>query len=159
MHLKGILDEDFINYKVPSMHIATSRCSFKCDKESGEQLCQNSALAQQKTITMKNEDIINRYLANDITHAIVFAGLEPMDSYDEIRAFTKSLRKKFKCKDDIVIYTGYQKDEIFEKVELLKEYENIVIKFGRYVPHRERHFDKVLGVYLASPNQYAERIS
>ena len=159
MHIKGILDEDFINYKVPSMHIATSRCSFKCDKENGERLCQNGTLAAQKTVTIKNEDIINRYLANDITHAIVFAGLEPFDSFDEVLSFTKSLRKRHKCKDDVVIYTGYCKDEVKDQLEQLKKFENIVVKFGRFIPRCERHFDDVLGVYLASPNQFAERIS
>lgn len=159
MHLKGILDEDFINYKVPSMHIATSRCTFKCDKELDKQLCQNSSLASQKTITMKNEDIINRYLENDITKAIVFAGLEPFDSFDEVLAFIKCLRKKHKCKDNVVIYSGYCKDEISEEIEKLKQYENIIVKFGRYIPRGERHFDNVLGVYLASPNQFAEIIS
>lgn len=159
MHLKGILDEDFINYKKPAMHIATARCSFKCDKESGEKLCQNSNLVAQKTITMKNEYIISRYLANDITHAVVFAGLEPMDSFDEVHNFIKKLRKKYKCKDDVVIYTGYNKEEIQDQIRILRQYENIIVKFGRYIPHCERHLDSVLGVFLASPNQYGERIS
>lgn len=158
MHLKGILDEDFINYKVPSMHIATSRCSFKCDKETGKQLCQNSPLAAQKTITIKNDDIIKRYLSNDITHAIVFAGLEPMDSFEEILSFIKCLRNKYKCEDDVVIYSGYREGEIEDKLVKLAEYKNIVIKFGRYLSNHDRHFDSVLGVYLASPNQYAVRL-
>lgn len=159
MHIKGILDEDFINYKMPSMYIATSRCTFKCDKECGEKICQNGSLTQQKTITIKNEDIIERYLSNDITHAIVFAGLEPIDSFDEVFSFIKSLRKKHKCVDDIVIYTGYCKDEIPDQIEMLKKFENIVVKFGRFIPHCERHLDNVLGVFLASPNQFGERIS
>jgi hypothetical protein len=41
----------------------------------------------------------------------------------------------------------------------LKQFPNIVVKFGRYVPKCEAHFDEVLGIKLASPNQYAERIS
>lgn len=159
MHLKGILDEDFINYKIPSMHIATSRCSFKCDIESGEKICQNGILAAQKTVTMKNDDIITRYLANNITHAIVFAGLEPMDSFDEVHNFIKKLRKKYKCKDDVVIYTGYNKEEIQDQIRILQQYDNIVVKFGRYIPRCERHLDEVLGVFLASPNQFGERIS
>ena len=41
MLVKGIIDEDFINYKKPSMYIASSKCSFKCDKECGRAVCQN----------------------------------------------------------------------------------------------------------------------
>lgn len=32
MKITGLVDEDFINYKAPSMFISTSKCSFKCDK-------------------------------------------------------------------------------------------------------------------------------
>ena len=31
--IKDVIDEDFANYKKPSMFIATSQCSFKCEKE------------------------------------------------------------------------------------------------------------------------------
>ena len=36
---------------------------------------------------------------------------------------------------------------------------NIIIKYGRFIPHQEKHFDEILGVYLASDNQYGKRIS
>jgi hypothetical protein len=32
------------------------------------------------------------------------------------------------------------------------------MKYGRYIPNNKGRFDKVLGVQLASDNQYAERI-
>lgn len=159
MHVKGILDEDFINYKVPSMHIGTCRCSFKCDKENGESCCQNSSLVNMKTITISDDEIINRYLTNDITKAICFAGLEPIDQFDELIHFIKLLRNKYKCDDEVVIFTGYNKDEITEQIEELKKFKNIVMKYGRFIPREERRLDKVLGVYLASPNQYGEVLS
>ena len=34
--LKGIIDEDFVNYRVPSMTLMFPKCSFKCEKEYGE---------------------------------------------------------------------------------------------------------------------------
>lgn len=61
--------------------------------------------------------------------------------------------------DDIVIYTGYYKEEIEEYIDELKMFPNLIVKFGRYIPNHEKHFDEVLGIYLASDNQYAERIS
>lgn len=33
------------------------------------------------------------------------------------------------------------------------------LKFGRYIPNQTPHYDSILGVNLASDNQYAERIS
>jgi hypothetical protein len=62
--------------------------------------------------------------------------------------------------DFIVIYSGFYLSEINDKVEHLRQnYDNIIIKFGRFVPNQEPHYDEVLGVRLASSNQYAERIS
>ena len=49
----------------------------------------------------------------------------------------------------------YNKDEI-KCLDLLQEYGNIIIKYGRYIMGEELHYDEVLGVNLASSNQYAE---
>ena len=51
------------------------------------------------------------------------------------------------------------KEEIADKINILKRYDNIVVKFGRFLPGHKKHYDEVLGVELASPNQYAEVIS
>ena len=59
----------------------------------------------------------------------------------------------------MVIYTGYYPQEIEEQVKALSSYKNIIIKFGRYVPNSTPVYDEVLGVTLASDNQFAERIS
>ena len=64
-----------------------------------------------------------------------------------------------KTPDDIVIYTGYNLSELEEKVELLSYFDNIIIKFGRYIPNQQAHHDDILGVNLASDNQYAIKIS
>ena len=50
MILKGLIDEDFINYKKPSMVLEFPYCTFKCDKECGRQVCQNSDLASAPNI-------------------------------------------------------------------------------------------------------------
>ena len=51
------------------------------------------------------------------------------------------------------------RDEVIKYIKELSVYPNIIVKFGRYVSNQEKHYDDVLGVYLASNNQYAERIS
>ena len=159
MILKGIIDEDFVNYKIPSMNLIFPYCSFKCDKESGKQVCQNSKLANSKNMEVSTENIINRYLSNSITHAVVMCGLEPLDSFSDVKEFIWLLRKN-DCEDDVVIYTGYNEDEVTEYMEELKKFTNIVVKFGRYIDgQNHRHIDDVLGVSLASDNQYAIRIS
>ena len=58
-----------------------------------------------------------------------------------------------------IIYTGYYPNEIPKPLERLKQYKNIIIKFGRYIPNQKPHYDEILGVSLASLNQYAEVVS
>lgn len=158
MKIKGIIEEDFINYKKPCMTILTSFCDFKCDKECGMQVCQNSSLATAPDIQISIDNLISRYINNPITQAICFQGLEPFKSYRELKNFISLLRSK-QCWDDIVIYTGYTEDELTNQLAYLRPYRNIIIKFGRYIPNQKPHYDEILGVNLASDNQYARRIS
>lgn len=155
MKTKRIITEDFTNYKKPSMFIAFPKCSFKCDKECNLQVCHNSELAKSPDIEISYDNIINRYLKNNLTEAIVFGGLEPFDSLKDLYLLVNAFR--LYTDDDIVIYTGYKEEEIREKLTFLKQYPNIIIKFGRFIPNQEHHFDEILGVELASPNQYAKK--
>lgn len=157
MIIKGLIDEDFSNYKKSSMLISFPRCTFKCDKESGEQVCQNSALALSKDIDVPMDTIVRRYMDNNLTSAIVYGGLEPFDSFDDLIALTSEFRQN--TDDDIVIYTGYNREEIVDKIDMLKQFKNIIVKFGRFIPYNEKHYDELLGIWLASENQYSERIS
>lgn len=157
MYIKEIRFEDFTNYKKPSMFIGFPNCTFKCEKECGEHCCQNSALAQAPVINVSVDKLIQEYINNPITKSIVCGGLEPFDSWAELKSFIKEFR--YYSDDDIVIYTGYKEEEIPDKVSILKSYEPVIIKFGRYVPNQKLHYDEVLGVNLASDNQYAKVIS
>lgn len=161
MIIKTIVDEDFINYKQPSMYIGTAYCNGKCCREAGipMSVCQNDEWRKTATVAMADKDIVERYLSNDITSAICFAGLEPFEQFDEMLALISMLRNDYQCTDTVVIYTGYNKDEIKKETEVLRQFPNIIIKFGRFVPSQAKHYDAVLGVNLASDNQYAERIS
>ena len=157
MRVKYIQEEDITNYKKCAMFIGLPHCTFKCEKECGKPICQNSALAKALTIEIDNATIIKKYKQNFFTNAVVFGGLEPFDSFDELLEFIQEFRQQ--CEDDIVIYTGYTEDEIIDKIKILKDYKNIIIKYGRFIPDQESHYDAVLGVGLASPNQYAKKIS
>jgi len=172
MKIKGVVFEDFVNYKKPSMYIIFPNCSFKCDKECGREVCQNSALAHEPIIEIDKDELIENYLSNPITEAIVMAGLEPFDSPLDLLPFIDTLRRQYNCNDEIIIYTGYTEEELQSGkygtgniltqknyYDTICSYENIIIKFGRFRPDEESHFDKLLGVRLASPNQYSKIVS
>lgn len=159
MRIKGLRDEDFTQYKKPSMFIVFPTCTFKCCKENNMsiEVCQNCELTNASNINVSVQTIIDRYILNPITTSVVMGGLEPMDSWDDIVQFITEFRKH--VDDDCVIYTGYYFEEIQDKIKWLKQFPNIIIKFGRFVPNQQPHYDEVLGVNLISDNQYAERIS
>lgn len=53
-----------------------------------------------------------------------------------------------------MIYTGYTEHELESKIKYLqRNFKNIILKTGRYIPGQEPHRDEVLGVMLASDNQ------
>ena len=177
MILKGLVDEDVVNYKKISMFVIFPYCSFKCDKENGNQICQNCHLTKEPVIEISIDQLCERYLSNPLTEAIVCGGLEPFDTSLDLFNLISTLRDKYNCKDDIVIYTGYTKEELEKGIRInpngekeildfdidfwynLKRYKNIIIKYGRFILGDEPHYDPVLGVNLASNNQYGEKIS
>lgn len=157
MRVKTVIDEDFTNYKKPSMFIGTVSCSGKCCIEAGIPLsvCQNDGWRSCAPIAIDDHDLYRRYSQNPITKAVVFGGLEPFEQFDELLHFLDIMRNYYKCKDDVVIYTGYYPAEIKDKLRSLSTYENIIVKFGRFVPDKPKRYDEVLGITLASGNQYA----
>ena len=157
--IKQLQDEDFDNYKKPGMFIGFPHCSFKCEKDCGIKCCQNSELFNSPNIQLYISTIVQRYVNNNITSAIVMGGLEPFDTEEDLINLIFELRKE--TNDDIIIYTGYNKEEIQyrESYKKIVNFKNIIIKFGRFIPNQEKHFDQVLGVNLASDNQYAEKVS
>lgn len=159
MLVKMIVDEDFLNYHKPSMFIGTCFCNWKCCIESNIPVttCQNEPLSKQPNIEINNQTIVNRYLKNPITTAIVFGGLEPLLQFKELIELIQCFRKY--TKDDIVIYTGYYPEEISSYIKILKQFPNIIIKFGRYKPNSQNKFDELLKINLISDNQFAQKIS
>lgn len=171
MRLKGIVEVDHVNYKKLSMFLSFPDCTFKCEKDCGAEVCQNSLLARSQDFDVKKEYIIEEYLRNPLTEAIVIGGLEPFDTDLDLVTFIDCVRRQYDCKDDIVIYTGYTEEELergwrdsdgkaFETratlYQQLKKFRNVIVKFGRFVPGDTTHYDDILGVELASRNQYAK---
>lgn len=158
--VKSIVDENFQDYKKISMFIAFPKCDFKCFKELGLEIsgCQNYEISKMPDIKIKINKIFDRYIKNPMTEAIILGGLEPFFSFNEIYNLILYFRQK-NCNDDFVIYTGYYLDEIKNYVQELKKFENIIIKFGRFIPKSAPIFDKILGVTLASENQFARKIN
>lgn len=155
--LRGIIDEDFVNYKIPSMVLMFPYCNFKC----GEKYCQNAELINGNMMTIDIYSLCERYINNKISKAVICQGMEPFDSFEKLFNFVFVLREEYNNDDDIVIYTGYTEEELIDKgyYQKICKFKNIIIKYGRFIPNQKSHYDSVLGVNLASDNQYARRIS
>ena len=120
-------------------------------------MCQNSHLAHEPTHNIEDDMLIARYRNNFITKAIVFGGLEPFDTAEELMYFV--IRLRHHTNDDVVIYTGYTEEELQDNPyhKRIIALPNIIIKYGRFRPDQTPHYDEVLGVNLVSDNQYAKR--
>lgn len=158
MLLVNLIQEDFTNYKKPSLFLGFPYCTGKCNKIAGKIVCQNEELKNTEKIEVSIQEIIDLYLDNPITKAIVCGGLEPFDTPEELLDLIESFR--YFTDDDIVIYTGYTENEVKNMLiyEHLLQYPNIIIKYGRFIPDQKPHYDEILGVELASNNQYAEKV-
>lgn len=160
MKNKIIIDERFSDYSRVSMFIGTCSCDGKCCTEAGIPLsvCINDDWRTMPIQDTPDEEIIERYRKNPITQAIVIGGLEPFEQFPDMRRFLRRLREEG-VDDEVIIYTGYTPEEIENELAHLRSIPNIIVKFGRYIPDRAPVQDPLLGVRLASDNQYAERIS
>ena len=160
MIVKLVKQDDFVQYKKPCVVVCFPNCTWKCCTEAGipTSVCQNQEMCGLKDIDVTPEDVYNLYKESLFAGADCCSGLEPMLQFDDVLSLLKYFREH-DCDADFVIYTGYYRHEIEDKIEQLAKYKNVIVKFGRYVPNQEKHYDEVLGVWLASDNQYAERIS
>lgn len=173
MRLKAVKPDDFTNYKDPegwsSLFIGMGTCDWKCCIAAGipVETCQNSELAQAPIVELKAADLLKRYAWE--SGSVVVGGLEPfndMESLKELatayRDFVSYLNSETEL-DKLVIYTGYNPDEVINRVEeiynIVKGKLTLIVKFGRFVPGQKPHFDDVLGVELVSDNQFAKRIT
>lgn len=157
MKILGLIEEDFVNYKVPCMTVMFPYCDFKCNKDCGQNVCQNMQLAYSDIIDISEKELVQRYVNNPISEALVLQGLEPFDSFKDLEDLLKEFSRF--SSDQVVIYTGFYEEEIKDKVQKLKNvYNKIIVKFGRFIPNRDRRYDEILGVWLQSDNQYAKEV-
>lgn len=156
MKIKLLVDEDVANYKKTSMVLAFPYCSFKCGDA-----CQNKHLASMPDIDVPVESIVQRYVRNPFTSAVVLQGLEPLDTLKDVFAFISAFRDA--SNDDIVVFTGYEERDVpvQEFIQFVKQnkYSNIILKVGGYVEKLPSVYSHKLGVELASNNQYAFEIN
>lgn len=160
MVLRGMMLEDFVNYRLPSTYLVFPFCTLKCNKLNGCNVCQNASLMDDpKLVVIPTTEVCKQFIANPISKAIVCAGLEPLDSIDDVLDLIKTMRQYFNDESDIIIYTGYTEEEVLadEKMKQILNFSNIVVKYGRYIINDTPHYDEILGVKLASSNQYAKR--
>lgn len=145
------------DYKKSGLLVAFPFCNGKCYKELGldSSICQNNHI--ESIYKEVSTEFILRFFKNVNVDSLILGGREPFDSFDDILKLIIDFRLNFS--DDIIIYTGYNKNELEDKIAILKKYNNIIIKFGRFKPKSNSIYSEILGVNLASDNQYAEQIS
>ena len=158
MRVKDIR-EVFGDYKKSSLLLSTISCDWKCEKEglTPTGTCQNCGSVAMETIEVDNKEVVKMFNNNNMVDAIIFAGLEPMLQIDEVLEFVELFRKT--NSEEVIIFTGYNLEEVQESISKLVKFKNVIVKFGRYIANSKPRYDEVLGIELASENQYAVKIS
>lgn len=146
--------EVFQDYKKSALLFSTCYCDWKCCHEAGVDIdiCQNQKIAQQREVILPFESVL-RKVNQSFTDAVIFGGLEPLLQPDEVLQCINYLRCHEVTKD-ILVYTGYYMEEIDEETLMYLTVCDVILKCGRYIPDRKPKFDAVLGITLASDNQY-----
>ena len=159
MIVKLVKQDDFVQYKKPCVVVCFPNCTWKCCTEAGipTSVCQNQEMCGLKDIDVTPEDVYNLYKESLFAESICCSGLEPMLQFDDVLSLLKYFREH-DCDADFVIYTGYYPEEIEPQLSILKQFSNIVLKCGRYIPNRPSKYDDILGITLASDNQYAKLV-
>ena len=144
--------ETFVDYKKTGLYVSGSRCNLKCKE------CFNENLKHSLTIKIKPIQFVEDYIIkNQVIESVIFSGLNWFDKFEDLLQLVNCIRVKTDI--DIVIYTGYKESEVLSEIDMLKENKNIIVKFGEYIPNDMEIYDEVLGITLASSNQYAKKIS
>jgi len=154
MRILQIEDEVFSDYSKISMLVVVPFCTTCCWKELGldSSICQNDNPRGLPILDYSNRKIIERYVNNPLTNAIVFGGMDAWDSINEIIELIKLFRET--SDDDVVLYTGRKYSEIASKMYDLERFKNVYVKVGRYIPNQKPVIDKITGVKLANRGQY-----
>ena len=113
MKLKGIIFEDWVNYKKCSMVLEFPYCDFKCNRDCNMEVCHNYHMQGYPLLSIRADKLVESYMQNDICEAVVCQGLEPFDSWEDLWHFIAEFRRV--SLDDIVIYTGYTEEEVYNK--------------------------------------------
>ena len=83
-----------------------------------------------------------------------------MESTKDYFFWEKFIRSKDKDEEKLNNFVKREtnQEELKNELPILEQFGNIIIKFGRFIPNSLHKFDDILGVELASNNQYAKFI-
>ena len=160
VNLIDVKTDDITDYLKTSLLLVTPKCSGKCGEK-----CQNYFLIKNATTKQYAVSSIVNLYNNLTTHnAVVFAGLEPFDTFNDTQILVDAFLQNDKP-IDIVIYTGYYQQSITDKVNVLLQKliktkstnKTIIIKFGPYIAENRSYYSNILGIKLATDNQYVKR--
>ena len=157
MELIDVKTDNITDYKKTSLLLAFPYCTGKCKG------CQNEYLWKDPPTKNYNPiDILNLYNKLNTHEAVVMAGLEPFDSFNDVLELINLFVFNEKA-IDIVIYTGYNKDEYIKlfQEKLIKVFKSgyidnkrLIIKLGRYDEDQKQSWNSyILGVNLSTKNQ------
>jgi pyruvate-formate lyase-activating enzyme len=130
--------------------ICAVSCSIGCKD------CFNESVKQEPNRCSYIPNILDEIQANPFNEGVILAGLEWSSQPKELIALVKEATKRHL---PIIIYTGYTSDQFIRRVPRIKEFPNVLIKYGSFNQNLRSFEHKEYGVNLASTNQHIQKIS
>ena len=162
----------FADYYIESLNATESykiayNCSYNTARTNGARLLANANIKEyiDEVMSAKDESRIASQdeilqILTDIARGVTEEEVVQFSQLgEELRTTRKPTIKDRMGMSSIDYATLFKKEEILNHINWLQQFENIIIKFGRYIPNQGKHFDEILGIWLSSDNQYAEEIS
>ncbi len=143
INFKGIVHERYEDAPFIGALIIANECKFSCKD------CFNKHLANNKTITSDENEIIKEVKKNVFNEGVIFAGLEWANQPKELETLILEAKKN---NLKIIVYTGLEEDK-FLKIVNLNILKNCYVKYGMYDKMKLDDNYKMFGVKLASLNQ------
>ncbi|MCH4890037.1 radical SAM protein [Acidaminobacter sp. JC074] len=129
-------------------------CALDCN--IGCKGCFNQSLKEAPIFYKKADEVLDEIMSNPFNEGVILAGLEWSLQPSELMAMIKSCASK---NIPVIVYTGHKIETFLRRVPKIKNYPEVLIKYGAYDESKLSLTHEAYGVRLASTNQNIQSVA
>jgi len=129
-------------------------CALDCN--IGCKGCFNQSLKEAPIFYKKADEIMDEIMSNPFNEGVILAGLEWSLQPTELLALVKSATVR---NMPVIVYTGHDINTFLRRVPLIKQFTEVLVKYGAYDESKLSLTHEAYGIKLASTNQHIDSIA